>query len=126
MKHPRIALACGPGVARLLVTMLRDYTEVAFPAHGTDCTQVAREAMLDAVAGLESGLLSQGQAEYSKRLRAMFREAVKLHFELRAAETGESCEARAAALRALCGGKPLSDTDYAAAERRDLGPGNGG
>lgn len=119
MKHQRIRLECGPGVARLLVDLLRDYTEVAFPPHSTDCAQVAREAMLDAVAGVESSLLADGQAEYSKRLRAMFREAVKMHFDLRAAETGECCEARAAALRALCGGEALSDADYIAAEARD-------
>ena len=124
MKHQQIRLECGPGVARRLVDLLRDYTEVAFPAHSTDCAQVAREAMLGAIASLESRLLAEGRAEYSKRLRAMFREAVKMHFELHAAETGECCEARTAALHALCGGEALADADYAAAETRDRAAGH--
>jgi hypothetical protein len=118
-----IEIACGPTVQEILITALRNYTDVAFPEHSSDCAQVARSAMIDAVDQLEQQLSASDKGEYNKRLRAMFKEGIKLHYEIAATETGSSYAHEQALLISVCQGDPADDEALVNARHKD-GRGN--
>lgn len=117
--HKTIKIQCGPAIQGILITALRNYTDVAFPEHSSDCAQVARNAMLEAVDQLEQQLTTLGQGEYNKRLRAMFKEGIKLHYQIAASEHGGQFDHERELLTAVCQGTAASDEDLQAACRAD-------
>lgn len=118
----RIEVVCAPEIERILITALRNYTDVAFPCGCADCSLVAREAMLDALAEFEREYAGgdAGRAGYNKRLRAMFKEGVRLHYRLLEAELGHALEAECRLLLEVVEGIPHDDADLAAARKDDL------
>ncbi len=114
-----IPINCEPEIQRILVTALRNYTEVAFPEHSSDCAQVARSAMIEAVEQLETQLSREGKGEYNKRLRAMFKEGIKLHFEIAASEDDKNYSEEMALLTRVCEGETATDADLRNARARD-------
>lgn len=100
----RIEIQCNDEIYRILITALTNYIDVAFPPHSADCAQVARTAMQDAVAELQAEFERHGHASYNKRLRAMFREGIKLHYQLQEAESGHSQAAECELLLEVVGG----------------------
>lgn len=118
--NKRIEITCSSEIKDILVQAIRDYTEVAFPAGGTDCVLVAREAMLDAVDGFEREFAATpGRGSYNKRLRAMVREALRLHYQLLAADTGEDFGRECALLVDMAAGTVHSEADLATARAAD-------
>lgn len=117
----RIEVVCSPEIKTILLEALRNYTDVAFPCGSADCSLVAREAMLDALAGFEREYEDggTGRAGYNKRLRAMFKEGVRLHYRLLEADRGHRLETECRLLLDVVEGIPRDDTDLAVARETD-------
>ena len=117
----RIEVVCTPEIKAIFVTALYTYTDVAFPCGSADCSLVAREAMLDTLGGFEREYADSdcGHAGYNKRLRAMFKEGIRLHYRLQEAEHGRPMAAECQLLLEVAEGIPHDDADLAAARRAD-------
>jgi hypothetical protein len=117
----RIEIICSPKIKEIFVTALRNYTDVAFPAGSADCSLVARETMLDALSGFEREFTDNGdgRAGYNKRLRAMAKEAIRLHYRLLAADGDTEYAHECALLLETVEGIPHDDADLAAARAAD-------
>lgn len=117
----RIEVVCSLEIKEIFVTALRNYTDVAFPRGSADCSLVAREAMLDTLAEFEREYAAgdAGRAGYNKRLRAMVKEGLRLHYQLESAERGMPMEAECQLLLEVAEGIPHDDADLAAARRAD-------
>jgi hypothetical protein len=117
----RIEVVCSPEIKAILLEALRNYTDVAFPCGCADCSLVAREAMLDALTGFEREYDDggTGRAGYNKRLRAMFKEGVRLHYRLLEADCGHTVESECQLLLDVVEGTPRDDADLAAARSAD-------
>lgn len=117
----RIDIDCPLEIKEIITAALRDYTEVAFPPDGTDCVLVARESMLDAVRDLEReySANNDGTASYNKRLRAMAKEAIKLHYQLASAEHGRSFDHECALLLDVVSGIAHDGNDLLRARAAD-------
>ena len=76
-----IELQWSPAILELLLEALDHYVAVSFPPGSTDCGQVAREELLNLVQGLRHQYGETGSARYSRRLRALVREGVRVHCE---------------------------------------------
>ena len=116
-----IAIQCDEAIQDILLTALENYIDVAFPPHSTDCVQVAREALQEAVTALRTDFSEQGRASYNKRLRAMFREGIKLHYQLLEADSGRGHAAERELLLAVITGTPAGAPELVQARRRDSG-----
>ena len=116
-----IPIQCDEAIQALLLTALENYIDVAFPPHSSDCAQVAREALQEAVTTLRADFAGQDTASYNKRLRALFREGVKLHYQLREADTGRPHAAERELLLAVISGTPAGEPELEQARRRDSG-----
>lgn len=116
-----IAIQCDEAMQAILLTALENYIDVAFPPHSTDCAQVAREALQDAVTALRADFAGQDTACYNKRLRAMFREGIRLHYQLLEADSGRSHAAERELLLAVISGTSAGASELEQARRRDSG-----
>lgn len=118
--NKRIEIACSAEIKDILVQAIRDYTEVAFPAGGSDCVLVAREAMLDAAHAFEREFAATpGHSGYNKRLRAMVKEALRLRYQLLAVDTGRDFSHECALLLDIAAGAVHGEAELAAARAAD-------
>lgn len=108
----QISLSCPASVQELLIRIIRNYTDVAFPAGGSDCALVAREELLRTVKLIETAFHDDEAATYSKRLRAMFKEGIKLHYQLIEAEQQVCVDQQRENLLALVTGIELSSSTW--------------
>lgn len=117
----RINVICSPKIKDIFVTALRNYIEVAFPADSADCALVARESLFDAITEFEAEyVLNQGrQASYNKRLRAMVKEGIGLHYRLAAADLGHECPQECRLMLEVVEGVPHTDAELASARSGD-------
>lgn len=116
-----IAIQCDEAIQAILLTALENYIDVAFPPHSSDCAQVAREALQEAVTALRTDFSTQDSASYNKRLRAMFREGIKLHYQLLEADSGRDHAAERELLLAVLAGTPAGAPELEQARQRDSG-----
>lgn len=116
-----IAIQCDETIQAILLTALENYIDVAFPPHSSDCAQVAREALQEAVTALRADFSEQDRASYNKRLRAMFREGIKLHYQLLEADNGRGHAAERELLLAVLAGTPAGAPELEQAQQRDNG-----
>lgn len=117
----RIEVTCSPQIKDIFVTALRNYTDVAFPPGGADCALVAREALLEALAGFDREFRDNdsGRSGYNKRLRAMVKEGLRLHYQWTANDLRRSCAHELDLLLEVAEGIPHSDADLEAARAAD-------
>lgn len=117
----RIAVICSPEIKDIFVTALSNYIEVAFPAGSADCALVARESLFDAIADFEAEYAqNQGrQASYNKRLRAMVKQGIGLHYRLAAAELGYECQRECRLMLEVVEGVPHTDMELESARNGD-------
>lgn len=117
----RIHITCGNRIKDIFVSALRGYTEVAFPEGSADCVLVAREALFDALAEFETEYAHppEGHASYNKRLRAMVKEGIRLHYQLAAADLGRECPRECALMLEVTEGVAHTDEELAAARAAD-------
>lgn len=69
-----------PPTATQLCRAIRTYAQVAYPMGGSECAQVARETLMNAADSIEEQVTSAGEADVSRRLRAMLKAAIKWYF----------------------------------------------
>ena len=121
----RIEVDCSPRIKEIFVTAVRDYTDVAFPPGGADCALVARESLLETLSAFEREYQQSGvnRSGYNKRLRAMVKEGLRLHYRLAAAERGYGCDRELALLLEVAEGVPHSDAELEAARAADRAAG---
>src|SRR5690606_18762389 len=97
------AIDCDSEVLGGIVTALEFYVESQFPPGSVDCGQVAREELLNVVARLRASLETRTPARYSRRMRAMVKEGMRVYFEHLANQDGRphvhECEFLQAASR---------------------------
>ncbi len=102
-KDKAIAIDCDSEVLERIVTALEFYVESQFPPGSADCGQVAREELLNVVASLRASLENHTPARYSRRMRAMVKEGMRVYFEHLATRDGRphahECEFLQAASR---------------------------
>lgn len=118
-KH--IDVICSQEIKDIFVKAVRNYTEVAFPAGASDCALVARESLFDTLAAFEREYSQSpdGHASYNKRLRAMVKEGIRLHYQLVAADLGHECPQECALMLEVAEGIAHTDADLAAARAAD-------
>jgi len=78
MKRKTAFIACDRDTAAQLATAIRAYTEAAYPQGGSDCAQVARNALLDAAASCD--LHDSGDLALRRRQLALLRACVRWYF----------------------------------------------
>lgn len=117
----RIDVFCTLEIKDIFVTALRNYTDVAFPAGSADCVLVAREALFDTLAEFEAEYArnQDGHSSYNKRVRAMVKEGIRLHFQLLAADRGYECKHECALMLEVTEGIAHTDEELAAARAAD-------
>ena len=117
----RIDVTCSSKIKEIFVTAVRNYTEVAFPAGGTDCALVARESLFDTLTEFEREYSQSkgGHASYNKRLRAMVKEGIRLHYQLAAADLGHDCPHECTLLLEVAEGIAHTDEELAVAQAAD-------
>ncbi len=113
-----IEIHCPRTLCDWLADCIRNYADVAFPPHCVDCQQVARNALVQAAEELRTSW-ADGQARYNKRIRAFVKEAIRLHYRLLAAESGQATRAQCELMLELCQGVPHDERDLAAARAED-------
>ncbi len=86
-----IDLNCAPSLTDIIVVALRNYIDLSYPAGSADCALVARESLLDTLHALEEQRRSGAACHYNRYIRAMLKEAVKLHYSLQAHDLGHDC-----------------------------------
>ncbi len=118
----RIEVVCTSTIKDIFVTALRNYTDVAFPEGGADCALVARESLFETLAEFEAEYRhnQNGHASYNKRLRAMVKEGIRLHYQVIAADLGHSCPQECMLMLEVSEGIAHTDQDLAAARAADL------
>ena len=114
-----IAVSCPPRINDIIVLAIRNYVDVAFPSGSAECALVAREALLDAVKEFEWSCQNTGKGSYNRRMRAMVREAIKLHYRLLEKDEGRSFACQCAAVTEACEGIAKTDEEIRAAEEKD-------
>ncbi len=116
-----IELQCAPPLTDIVVVALRNYIEVSYPAGSADCALVARESLLDSLHALEAQRRAGTACHYSRYLRAMLKEAVKLHYSVQAHDQGHDCSHQCAVLLDACQGLPRTEAELQAARELDDG-----
>lgn len=121
----RIEVACSPRIKEIFVTAVRNYTDVAFPPGGADCALVARESLLETLSAFDREYQQSdaNRSGYNKRLRAMVKEGLRLHYRLAATDRGYGCDRELALLLEVAEGVPHSDADLEAARAADRAAG---
>ena len=95
-------LICAPHLSAILVCALRDYVAIEYPPGVGDCALVAREALLDVAARIESGCAQQARVTLSRRLRSLMKVALNFYCDQRATTSGVE-QARPLLLQSLQG-----------------------
>jgi hypothetical protein len=117
----RIDVFCTLEIKDIFLSALRNYTEVAFPDGSADCVLVAREALFDALTEFESEYAKNQdhRASYNKRLRAMIKEGIRLHYQLASADRGHECPRECALMLEVADGIAHTDEELATARMAD-------
>ncbi len=116
-----IELQCAPPLTDIVVLALRNYIEVSYPAGSADCAMVARESLTDSLHVLEEQRRTGASCHYNRYLRAMLKEAVKLHYSVQASDEGHDCAHQCAVLLDVCQGLPRTEAELQAARDLDAG-----
>jgi hypothetical protein len=114
-----IELTCAPALTDIIVIALRNYIDLSYPAGSADCALVARESLLDSLHALEAQRRAGAACHYNRYLRAMLKEAVKLHFSVQAHDQGHACSHQCAVLLDACQGLPRTAAELQAAQELD-------
>ena len=116
-----IDLTCAPPLTDIIVVALRNYIDVTYPAGSGDCALVARESLLDTLHALEEQRRTGAACHYNRYIRAMLKEAVKLHYSVQAYDQGHDCSHQCAVLVDACQGLPRTEADLQTARELDAG-----
>lgn len=110
MKRRTFAIQAGPRGRSLLAEAIRCFAEAAYPPGGSECAQVAREALCNSAAIIAD---SDATPELSTRQRVMLRQAVQWYCENIASVPDDRRAALSDALLRLLKGEPVDDGVFA-------------
>ena len=79
MSAETFTLQCAPGQAESLSGAVAAYAEAAYPPGGSECTQVARETLLNSAQLIARDAAGTG-AILSRRQRSLYKAAVEWYF----------------------------------------------
>jgi hypothetical protein len=116
-----IDLNCAASLTDIIVVALRNYIDVTYPAGSGDCALVARESLLDTLHALEEQRRAGAACHYNRYIRAMLKEAVRLHYAVQAHDQGHDCSHQCAVLLDACQGLPRTEEELQAARELDNG-----
>ena len=81
MAKKTFVIKCDAEVAALLADQIAAYTMAAYPPGGSDCAQVARDALLTVANTIREEVRINGIANISVRIRSMLKATVKFHYQ---------------------------------------------
>ena len=99
MKRKTVRIDCDRRTAQKLGTAIRAYTQAAYPPGGSECSQVARSALLDAAENCDAH--EAGELLLRRRQLALLRACVRWYFS----EEGPGHVESGAQLRELLGNR---------------------
>lgn len=104
-----LRIECPVALQEVLSIAIREYAEAAYPPGGSECAQVARQALMDAAEKLETDFIANGgeYAEVSRRLRAHLKAAMHYYVEQ------HQCENLLPLLLQLLEGQPVTTAQLA-------------
>ena len=108
-----LRLECPAALQEILCVAIREYAGAAYPPGGSECGQVAKQALMDAAEKLETDFVASGgsYAELSRRLRAHVKAACNYYVEQ------HHCHEIESLLLRLLEGEVISDTEYSSLTR---------
>jgi hypothetical protein len=116
-----LQLHCSRRVCELLADILRQYADAAYPKGGSECSQSARDSLLQSVEQmLQSWDDASQSTRVSKRLRVPLKSAIKFYAQRLAEEEELSASYREACLLTVLKGEVVDDAGYHAALQQDL------
>lgn len=103
-----LRIECPAALHEILCLAIREYAAAAYPAGGSECGQVAKQALTDAAAKLETDLAENdgAYAELSRRMRSHVKAACQYYVEQ------HQCHEIESLLLRLLEGEAISDTEY--------------
>lgn len=119
MNSKAIHLESDPQLLEGIVTALQFYVESQFPPGSTDCGQVAREELLNVVDALRASQAAGTPASYSRRMRAMVKEGIRLYYAFRAEQDGFEHREECALLQNASRGGAFTEEDLRTARAHD-------
>lgn len=114
-----IEITAAASLRRLLVDALQHYVDSQFPPGSADCGQVAREELLNVVASLEGQMESDEPARYSRRMRSMVKEGIRVYYDDLSRQDGNARSHECELLQEAARGATATDEDLATARNRD-------
>jgi hypothetical protein len=118
MAGKTLTLSAPPELLNELCIALRLYTDAAWPPGGSECSQAARETMLNTVQRIEASIEAGEPASMSRRSRATVRAAIDYYTEALATQ-GQQFDARAMLLEAMLSGQAIAPDAYETAVSDD-------
>lgn len=118
MAGKHLTLSAPAELLKELCEALRLYADAAWPPGGSECSQAARETMLNLVQGIEASIETGTPASMSRRSRATVRAAIGYYAEAMSIE-GQQFTARAALLETMLQGQAVAPSAYEAAVAED-------
>lgn len=120
MATTKINLQCDIPVRDIVCAAIRDYAFAAYPEGSSDCAQVARSALLDLAAQIETGIHAGSEAVLiSRRPRAMVKAAFTWYYDRLDAEQGGDSTRQRERLQSLLREQPVRRADLDAARAAD-------
>ncbi len=87
MRAKTLSIDCDPATAQALGEAIRNFAHAAYPVGGSECSQVAREALLDTAAACSAH--PGGELVLRRRQLSQLRSAVTWFYEDRADPVGD-------------------------------------
>lgn len=81
MPAKKIILQAPAETIAVVLGALEEYAYAAYPPGGSECAQVSRQTILDAVAVMRAQQQQGEPVSFSSRLRAQFKAALRYHVE---------------------------------------------
>lgn len=103
-----LRIECPAALQEILCVAIREYADAAYPAGGSECGQVARQALKDAAGKLETDFAANGgvYACLSRRLRGHLKAAIQYYVEQR------QCHEIEPLLRRMLEGEVITITEW--------------
>jgi len=107
-------------MCELLSEILRNYADAAYPQGGSECSQSARESLMQSVEEIRLNWNEVSQTTHiNKRLRVMAKSAIKYHAQCLAVEKEYSIDRRKEYLLSVLSGEAIDEAGYHRAQEQD-------
>ena len=116
----QIILHCSRAMCEMLSVILRNYADAAYPPGGSDCSQSARESLMQSAQAIHLNWDEQSQTTHiNRRLRVMTKSAINYHAQRLALEEKYSAEHRKKYLLSVLSGEAIDEAGYDRVQQQD-------